>query len=490
MTPTPTPTPALDDDELYVGYNEWAARELGVTLCTDFVYDYDDDDNGDDCGDADGVSRERGVFIAEDIAPQTLILSIPRSSLLTVEWLERQVSQAHAFYSNVSVFQRLNELRRRSSDEDTSDALQDDTHIDDGSATLALQEDDALAIALAFETFVQRNRSKWYPHLRLLPTSYNNLLYFDDDELSRLRGTGLFLVAQQMRTKVQHDHSRLRELLALETAFATDEGVVLPMDEWFSLSHYQWALSTIWSRFVSVELSDAPTVKAMVPVFDMLNHDPLAQVAHGFNASTQAFELVAHQHWSAGAQLFINYGPLSNHKLLALYGFVVPDNPHDAVEVWLPPAAATTHIDKRLLALRSLGIDSENSAFEVMFGQINELLVIATRLLEYDVDQDADFDATLTKIVEGKVLDSALEVHVLSRVIYTLQQILEASPGANIDTDGSSGNGQVHQGRLAMARLVCDTDRRILEDQINLLKWRLLDYLPPAPATSENGNDE
>ncbi|KAJ0393386.1 hypothetical protein P43SY_001233 [Pythium insidiosum] len=471
----------LDDDELYVGYNEWAARELGVQLCTDFVYDaacpdgVGDEDTDKDVKANEDCGRERGVFIAEDIAPQTLILSIPRASLLTIEWLERRVAASHGFYSNVSLFQRLGELRRPSTSDDAIDESDD-------AQGLALHEDDALAVALTFETFVERERSVWHPHLRLLPTTYNNLLYFHDDELSQLDGTGLFLVAQQMRAKVRRDHARLRELLALETAFATDDGVVPPIDEWFSLEQYRWALSTIWSRFVSVELPDSATVKAMVPVFDMLNHDPLAQVAHGFNASTQAFELVAHQHWSAGAQLFINYGPLSNHKLLALYGFVLPENPYDAVEVWLPPAGSTALAEKRNQALGSLGIDSDSSAFEITLGEINEHLLLATRILELDADLEDDFDLAMSRVLKGDVVSKALEVHVISRVIYTLEQVLEMSLKEEISLCGSSAVDKLHDRRLAMARFVCTTDRRILEDQIELLKWRLLQYLPPCSA--------
>jgi len=37
-----------------------------------------------------------------------------------------------------------------------------------------------------------------------------------------------------------------------------------------------------------------------------------------------------------GAEICLNYGPFSNEKLLLVYGFVVPNNPHNSVEIFAP----------------------------------------------------------------------------------------------------------------------------------------------------------
>lgn len=75
-------------------------------------------------------------------------------------------------------------------------------------------------------------------------------------------------------------------------------------------------------------------LKAMAPVFDMFNHDPLSSTVHGFQEVNQCLHLVTLQDWRAGSEVRFCYGPLSNSRLLLLHGFCVPDNPFDAVELW------------------------------------------------------------------------------------------------------------------------------------------------------------
>lgn len=74
--------------------------------------------------------------------------------------------------------------------------------------------------------------------------------------------------------------------------------------------------------------------KAMVPLFDMFNHDPLSSTVHGFQETNDCLHLVTLQDWTAGSELRFCYGPLPNSRLLLLHGFCVPDNAFDAVELW------------------------------------------------------------------------------------------------------------------------------------------------------------
>lgn len=75
-------------------------------------------------------------------------------------------------------------------------------------------------------------------------------------------------------------------------------------------------------------------LKAMAPVFDMFNHDPSASTVHGFQETNECLHLVTLQAWESGSEVRLNYGPLSNSRLLLLHGFCLPDNLFDAVELW------------------------------------------------------------------------------------------------------------------------------------------------------------
>ena len=72
----------------------------------------------------------------------------------------------------------------------------------------------------------------------------------------------------------------------------------------------------------------------MAPVFDMFNHDPSASTVHGFQETNECLHLVTLQAWESGSEVRLNYGPLSNSRLLLLHGFCLPDNLFDAVELW------------------------------------------------------------------------------------------------------------------------------------------------------------
>ncbi|KAG3107336.1 hypothetical protein PI124_g13339 [Phytophthora idaei] len=450
--------------DAFVGYNEWAAETLKVRIATDFVYETQDG----------ACATERGVFIAEDVTPHTEVFSIPLDSVLSVKSLQEiSVLQSIAF------FQQLTPER----------------------------EDDQLAITLLYEKFVQGSKSKWAKHIELLPQTYHNALYFEQEEIKALEGSNLFFIAQQMEEKVASDYARLKESVLLELFENITEGITVDLfDDFFSLDNYKWALSTIWSRFVSLRLDEAPVTaatsndsgvpvakqsfKAMVPVFDMLNHDPEAEMSHFFDMDAQRFKLVSHQHWNAGAQMFINYGALSNHKLLSLYGFVIIGNPFDAVEMWLPMDEASTkffHEKEQFLLIN--GLDHATNPFELVAEESNDLLLMAARIQEINCETGEEFETLANKALDGEMASLKNEQEALTRLIYTLEKMLEVFPTSIEEDDellesweddlvqqDDERSDSLNHERMAVA--VRRSDKYILSENINMLKWKLLDILP------------
>ncbi|KAI9911285.1 hypothetical protein PsorP6_008897 [Peronosclerospora sorghi] len=460
------------EDE-FVGYNEWAIQTLKVTVATDFVYEYLEG----------SYMRDRGVFIAEDIIPHAEVFSIPLDSMLTVKSLqENEVLQSIPFFQQLS-------LER---------------------------EDDQLAIALLYEKFVQGTKSRWFKHIELLPKKYHNVLYFDQEDLSALEGSNLFFIAEQMEKKVKQDYVILKNSVLLDLFENITESINFDhFNEFFSFENYKWALSTIWSRFVSLRLDNAEALaedvdglaekntimtrkdvnkqsfKAMVPVFDMLNHDPEVEMFHSFDMASQRFRLVSHQHWDAGSQIFINYGALSNQKLLSLYGFVVTGNPFDAVDIWFPMVEDTTnHFNQKEKLLCDTGIDHRTHSFELVADECNELLLIVARIQEIDCESSEEFEVLARKALNGEIVSLNNEQEALTRLIYTLEKLLEAYPTTIEEDDNlieawqndfakQDEQGIVHE---RMAVTVRRSDKHILSENIYMLKWKLLDFLQ----TSEN----
>ncbi|KAL0587146.1 hypothetical protein ABG067_003204 [Albugo candida] len=400
-----------DGEAKFCGYNEWAKRSLEAYMCTDFVYDHPTLSET-------STPSERGVFIAEDIAPHTVVFQIPLTSLYSLA----TISKEDRAYEIITV------------------------SVTSLNASIEKHEEMLLAILLLFEMYVLQNESKWAKHLQLLPKEHRNLLYYTSDEVKALDGTNLYYVAHEMQERLHEDYEFIEKHVLPELKIILPSSVC--SSTVFSFANYKWALSIIWSRFVSIEIDYETAftlpftfdpckkncVKAMVPVFDMLNHDPRAEMIHKYDADSGMFQLTTHQHLSAGTQLYINYGPLSNHALLALYGFLHYRNPYDTVEAQLHMEFDNTSFYKEkdeILKNCQYRFDHTQTSFALRKGEISDALLMITRVQELE-PEDLDSDASVCDIAE-KVLEEGSccvvskehEKRVVLRLIYLLESHLQ-----------------------------------------------------------------
>ena len=91
-----------------------------------------------------------------------------------------------------------------------------------------------------------------------------------------------------------------------------------------------WALAAVTSRAFRVAGPSQPA--SMLPLIDMCNHSfaPNCKLQTSGNGDVQ---LVTLHHISQQQPLQLSYGNLSNDFLLMDYGFVVPGNPFDRVQL-------------------------------------------------------------------------------------------------------------------------------------------------------------
>ncbi|CAG0898195.1 unnamed protein product [Darwinula stevensoni] len=167
-----------------------------------------------------------------------------------------------------------------------------------------------LCAFLLFER-IQGHSSIWGPYLATLPKSYTNLAYMNDavDSLPAVVRDAFL----RQRQEIDNSLGLLRS--ALDISFARWE--------------FEWTWFTVNTRVVSLD----DTV-ALVPYLDLFNHSPFVQTRAGFS-SERGYFLTIDRPFSCGRQVFINYGPHDNMKLLLEYGFVVEGNPNDVVRFTL-----------------------------------------------------------------------------------------------------------------------------------------------------------
>ena len=279
-----------------------------------------------------GEGDARGLFAAEPIAAGDELVVVPFGSLLTmrtpfVAVLPEALEQAALLKAVVPALGR---------------------------------EDDVLALRLLFEMHAHGAASKWAPHLRALPREMpeDSLLRWTQDEMADLAGTSLYPTAVAWRSQVKTDFDELATLPIRVPGGGQDTsrsggasvgasggasvgasggaswgseadadaaaGSSVPLQSllpWLTRPRYEWALSMVWSRFVSVDFPSGKAgrpLKSLAPCFDLCNHRWYAGSTHLDDAAAGGVVLSAGRAWEEGAEMCITYGKVPNTQMLLL----------------------------------------------------------------------------------------------------------------------------------------------------------------------------
>ncbi|XP_043211666.1 SET domain-containing protein 4-like [Amphibalanus amphitrite] len=212
-----------------------------------------------------------------------------------------------------------------------------------GAALRAARPAISAQLAVSLWLALERRRgadSGWRPYLASLPSAYTTPAYCEPRELSaELLPGALLSAARGQRRLLLRQLERARQLLR-QTSIPCTAGWEISEEE------FRHAWFTVNTRAVFLDPSHAPGLfsednLALAPFLDLFNHSPTANMSS--RVVGDHYELVTEDRFSAGEQVFINYGPHDNLRLLLDYGFVVPGNSQDAVPVpaeWVPLPAA------------------------------------------------------------------------------------------------------------------------------------------------------
>jgi hypothetical protein len=166
----------------------------------------------------------------------------------------------------------------------------------------------------------------WRAYVDALPAHVGTPLQWSEAELDLLHGTNARFVTRSLLIALWRLHDRL--LPALAARFP--DSFAAPL---FDYPHLVWAYEMFWSRCMAVPHLHGPTLPALVPLVDLLNHDPAARVDYTTDPASRRFGLITRVPLAAGAPVCNNYGARSNERLLLLYGFALADNDVDDVQL-------------------------------------------------------------------------------------------------------------------------------------------------------------
>ncbi|XP_020592629.1 fructose-bisphosphate aldolase-lysine N-methyltransferase, chloroplastic [Phalaenopsis equestris] len=178
-----------------------------------------------------------------------------------------------------------------------------------------------LAVVLLAEQKLGKN-SDWFPYLNSLPHAANmhNTIFWAPEELDMIRQTSTYHETVNLKTFLAREFSALKPVLE---HFPSVFGNVRLND--FMLA-YTLVISRAWGTSSGVSL---------VPFADFLNHDGASEAVLLSDDDKEISEVIADRNYSVGEEVLIRYGKFSNSVLMLDYGFTLPHNINDQVQIFM-----------------------------------------------------------------------------------------------------------------------------------------------------------
>lgn len=253
----------------------------------------------------------RGVVAISHIAEDELLFSIPRTSVLSVE--------------NSALSVKLRE------------ALQ------------GLDPWASLILVMIYE-YLQGANSPWESYFDVLPTEFNTLMFWSEDELAELQASavrgkigkeGADNLFKETVIPIIRENEKVffPEEIRRNYALSDADLLVLAHRMGSTIMAYAFDIEPVESNkevdeegYASEE-DDEALPKGMVPLADMLNADADRNNARLFYES-DVLTMKALKPIVAGEEIFNDYGPLPRSDLLRRYGYITTNYAqYDVVEV-------------------------------------------------------------------------------------------------------------------------------------------------------------
>jgi N-lysine methyltransferase SETD6 len=209
-----------------------------------------------------------------------------------------------------------------------------------------------LILTIIYE-LLRHEDSPWAPYLHLLPTRFDTLIFWSEEELGQLKGSQVLdkigkdaAEAEWRQTiiPIMLEHPHLFPIAAESPEEKTNELIHLAHRAGSLIMVCAFDINKEDSNEEAKENSDAgssvlssdeddDTFKVMVPFADLLNADADRNNARLFQEDNYLI-MRSIAPIKAGEQIFNDYGPLPRSDLLRMYGYITPNYAqYDVVEL-------------------------------------------------------------------------------------------------------------------------------------------------------------
>ncbi|KAL0541010.1 hypothetical protein IC582_021037 [Cucumis melo] len=162
--------------------------------------------------------------------------------------------------------------------------------------------------------------SEWAPYIIRLPqpSEMHNTIFWKESELEMIRKSFLYEESLNQRSQIK------REFRAIRKALEAFPEIIdrISCDDF--MHAYALVTSRAWRSTEGVSL---------IPFADFLNHNSASEAMVLNDDDKQLSEVVADRDYAPGEHVLIRYGKYSNATLMLDFGFTLPYNIHDQVQV-------------------------------------------------------------------------------------------------------------------------------------------------------------
>ncbi|KAJ4719777.1 fructose-bisphosphate aldolase-lysine N-methyltransferase, chloroplastic [Melia azedarach] len=176
-----------------------------------------------------------------------------------------------------------------------------------------------LAIVILFEQKMGKD-SEWAPYISRLPQAgeMHNTIFWSEDELDMIRQSSLFQETVNKKAQIE------MEFWAIKPALESFPEVFNHIKLKDFMCAYALVESRAWRSTKGVSL---------IPFADFLNHDGLSEAIVLNDEDKQLSEVIADRNYAPKEEVLIRYGNFSNATLILDFGFTLPYNRHDEVQI-------------------------------------------------------------------------------------------------------------------------------------------------------------
>lgn len=329
------------------------------------------------------------------------------------------------------------------------------------------------------QQYLLGSQSVWWPYIRTLPQPEQlaSMLpaMWPNDDIEFLQGTNAYVAVQEIKSTLKKEFKQAMKLLPETCSFK------------YTRPLYLWAYAIYTSRSFrpsliipdSHELSlpcEIDDFSLLLPVYDIGNHSISAKTTWKTDRETQLCTLRCCQEYTAGQQVYNNYGLKTNAELLLGYGFILPETDdfhNDYVHIKTKPTGDDDLSGAHIVSLRPMDdpstvvgksrrLVSDDVQVMSVFSHIQDSLVTSlyeaiTRAPGGDELEDVSMDDLMAGNMDEKVKDKIVQA-LGSKLSYDLDKLDEIE----VPREGLSANQE-------LAVRYRDQCRKVLENALGRL---------------------